>query len=735
LLDLFRDELTTYGQTLCLGLDQLTKGPVTSLPPEALVKAAVWARSAARVVHIDSAARLAQAVEDRLLALANAPPTPKDLAALRSAAELLPSLGEAAAGQALDDWLAEHQEELDALIAQLRSPAPVPTRDAVAASVPTIATPAVGQAPPAAPSVPVRTAPPNITTGAGEAEQVVRVTAQSLTRLMGLAGEALVQARWLQPFTRLLLRLKRQQAAALEALAQAQVAEVREQLTACQHELDDRISEFEEHARQADNLNSRLYREVIASRMRPFGDVTHGFARLLRDLGRQLGKKVRFEVIGESTEVDRDILDKLQAPLNHLLRNAVDHGLEGPEDRLVAGKPETGSLGLEARHNAGMLSLQIRDDGCGISTERIRKKVVDRGLASPEMAAGLGQDELLEFLFLPGFSTADQVTEISGRGVGLDVVLSMVRAVGGTVRISTQVGRGTTFHLQLPITLSVIRAVLAEVAGEPYAFPHNRINRLLRLPRAELGSLQDRQYFEVDGRTVGVVLARQLFELGGDMPDGDDLSLVLFGDGAAEFGLVVDRFLGEQDLVVRPLDPRLGKVPDLSAAAILEDGSPVLIVDLDDVGRSISRLLQGARLQRAEPAALVAAASVKRRVLVVDDSITVREVQRQLLAGRGYEVEVAVDGMDGWNMVRRGGFDLVITDVDMPRLDGLGLVRLIRADPHLQGLPIVIVSYKDQEEHRLAGLEAGANYYLTKSSFHDQRFLQAVTDLIGDPDS
>ncbi len=760
LLELFRAELATHGRTLREGLE---KEPGTGASLELLVKAALWARSAARVVHIDGAAGLAQAVEDRLLAIQNSrhPPSGSDLAALRRAADLLPLLGEAATGPELASWLAEHEEELGALVEQLRSPIPNEARrDAPPA--PAVRDPELVPAP--APesraeprAVPARPSPPSFAAPAGEAEQVVRVTAQSLTRLMGLAGEALVQARWLQPFTRLLLRLKRRQAAAIEALEaltqarsasegassrsrfglvsdadRALLAEVREGLTACHGELDDRIGEFEDHAREADNLNSRLYREVIASRMRPFGDGTHGFARLLRDLGRQLGKKVRFEVVGESTEVDRDILDKLQAPLNHLLRNAIDHGLEAPEERLAAGKSETGSLRLEARHSAGMLTIQVRDDGRGISPERIRRQVIERALAPPEMAAGLRDDELLEFLFLPGFSTAGKVTEVSGRGVGLDVVHSMVHAVGGTVRIATQPGLGTTFHLHLPITLSVIRAVLAEVAGEPYAFPHNRINRLLRLPRAGLGSLQDRQFFEVDGRTVGLVLARQLFELGGDLPAGDDLCVVLFGEAAEEYGLVVDRFVGEQDLVVRPLDPRLGKVHDVSAAAILEDGAPVLIVDLDDLGRSISKLLQGGRLQRADRTARQAGPA-RRRVLVVDDSITVREVQRQLLAGRGYEVEVAVDGMDGWNMVRRGGFDLVISDVDMPRLDGLGLVRLIKADPQLQATPVVIVSYKDQADHRLAGLEAGANYYLTKSSFHDDTFLEAVQDLIGGP--
>jgi two-component system sensor histidine kinase and response regulator WspE len=754
LLELFRAELVTHGQTLREGLGLLGEATETGAPIEPLLKAAVWVRSAARVVHIDTAARLALAVEERLLALRNGrSPAERDLAPLRRAADFLPLLGEAAAGPDLSSWLAEHEEEIGALLRQLRQPAPAGHKpDAPAKDNTPLARPAgAGKEAPAPDAIVPRPPAALPSTGegkaAGEGEQVVRVTAQSLTRLMGLAGEALVQARWLQPFTRQLVHLKRRQARLLEALdelsrhlppgrpgeaGRAVLTEVHEGLAACHAELDDRIGEFEDHARQADGLNSRLYREVIASRMRPFGDGTHGFARLLRDLAKQLGKKVRFEVVGETTEVDRDILDQLQAPLNHLLRNAVDHGLEPPDERRAAGKPETGSLRLEAHHSAGMLCVQVRDDGRGIAPERVRRKVIARGLAAPEMAAGLRDDELLEFLFLPGFSTAERVTDVSGRGVGLDVVRNMVRAVGGTVRIASRPGGGTTFHLQLPVTLSVLRAVLTEVAGEPYAFPHNRINRLLRLPWAELGSLQDRQFFEVDGRNVGVVLARQLFELGGDPPAGDDLFVVLFGDPAEEYGLVVDRFVGEQDLVVRPLDDRLGKVPNVSAAAILEDGEPVLIVDLDDVGRSIHKLLHAGRLRRAGRSA-EPAGRARRRVLVVDDSITVREVQRQLLAGRGYEVEVAVDGMDGWNTVRRGGFDLVVSDVDMPRLDGLGLVRLIRADPQLQGTPVVIVSYKDREDHRLAGLEAGANYYLTKSSFHDETFLRAVQDLIGDP--
>ncbi|MHB8903268.1 MAG: hybrid sensor histidine kinase/response regulator, partial [Thermoguttaceae bacterium] len=420
------------------------------------------------------------------------------------------------------------------------------------------------------------------------------------------------------------------------------------------------------------------------------------------------------------------------APLNHLLRNALDHGLETPEQRRRAGKPETCRLRVEAVHNAGLLSITVSDDGRGIDLDALRAKVVQRGLTTADVAGRLAEAELLDFLFLPGFSTASRVTEISGRGVGLDVVHSMVQSAGGHVRVHTEPGRGTSFQIHLPVTLSVLRAVIVEIAGDPYAFPHNRIDRLVRLERQQLRSIENRQYLEIDGSNVGIVMARQVLQLEAPEPGGDEVPIVLFGEGAARYGMVVDSFVGEQDLVVRPMDRRLGKIPNLHAAAILDDGSPVLIVDPDDLRRSIDKLLQGTRLQRAATAAARQDEVLRKRVLVVDDSITVREVERQLLANQGYLVETAVDGMEGWNLAREGRFDLVISDIDMPRLDGFELVRRIKADPRLHTVPIVIVSYKDREEDRLRGLEAGANHFLAKSSFHDDSLIQVVRELIGD---
>jgi two-component system sensor histidine kinase and response regulator WspE len=283
--------------------------------------------------------------------------------------------------------------------------------------------------------------------------------------------------------------------------------------------------------------------------------------------------------------------------------------------------------------------------------------------------------------------------------------------------------------MQLPLTLSVIRAVVVNAAGEPYAFPHNRIDRLLRVPRTAVKSLEHRQFVAVDGQNVGLVVATQLLDLPATPSPGEELAVVLLSDTTGTYGLVVDSFRGEQDLVVRTLDPRLGKVPNLSAAAILDDGSPVLIVDVEDLLRSMDQYIQTGALSRCDTRPLGRAQ--KKRVLIVDDSITVREVERQLLVNKGYEVVVAVDGMDGWNKVRADQFDLMVSDIDMPRMSGLQLVTALRSDAKLRDLPVVIVSYKEREEDRARGLEVGANCYLTKSSFHDNRFIEAVEDLIG----
>ena len=581
-----------------------------------------------------------------------------------------------------------------------------------------------------------------------EEDRVVRVSAGSLTRLVGLAGESLVEARQLRPFADSLLALREFQTDLCDQITACEekirsvelppsqmtlIESLRQRSVQSLDKLTKIIEAFEGFARRNEDLSERLHREVIFSRMRPLADGIHGFPRLVRDVSRQLNKQVRLVVNGEQTGVDRDILDKLEAPLSHLVRNALDHGMELPDDRAREGKPAGGTITIDAGHRAGSLTISITDDGRGISLESLKTKIIERELVTAQVAERLSEAELLEFLFLPGFSTRNKVTEISGRGVGLDVVQTMVKAVGGTVRITTQPGTQTCFTLQLPITMSVIRALLVDIGGEPYAFPLPRIDHILTCRREEIESVESRNYIDNDGVAIGLVHASNVFDI--EMPDSDEdtLSIVVVSDRGQRFGLVINEFLGERDLEVRPLDSRLGKVPNISSASLLENGDPVLIVDIEDLVRSIDSLLTGRGISPIDAAREELEASQAKRILVVDDSITVRELERQLLQSRGYEVDVAVDGMDGWNAFRSTPYDLVVSDVDMPRMDGIGLVTLIKTDAQRSHVPVVIVSYKDREEDRLRGLDAGANRYLTKSSFQDDTFLETIVDLIGEP--
>ena len=581
-----------------------------------------------------------------------------------------------------------------------------------------------------------------------EEDRVVRVSAGSLTRLVGLAGESLVEARQLKPFADSLLALRKSQTNLCDQITVCEekirglelppsqmtlIESLRQRSVQSLNKLTTIIEAFEGFARRNEDLSERLHREVIFSRMRPLIDGIHGFPRLVRDVSRQLNKQVRLVVNGEQTGVDRDILDKLEAPLSHIVRNALDHGMELPDDRLREGKPAGGTITIDAGHRAGSLTISITDDGRGINLESLKTKILERELVTPQVAERLSEAELLEFLFLPGFSTRNKVTEISGRGVGLDVVQTMVKAVGGTVRITTQPGTQTCFTLQLPITMSVIRALLVDIGGEPYAFPLPRIDHILTCRREEIASVEARNYIDHDGVAIGLVHACNVFDI--EMPDSDEdtISVVVVSDRGQRFGLVVNDFLGERDLEVRPLDSRLGKVPNISSVSLLENGDPVLIVDIEDLVRSIDSLLTGRGISPIDAAREELEASQAKRILVVDDSITVRELERQLLQSRGYEVDVAVDGMDGWNAFRSTPYDLVVSDVDMPRMDGIGLVTLIKTDAQRSHVPVVIVSYKDREEDRLRGLDAGANRYLTKSSFQDDTFLETIVDLIGEP--
>lgn len=770
LVDLFREEARAQAQILSDGLLALERAPRDPVTLEACMRAAHSLKGAARIVGVPVGVSLAHVMEDCFVGAqqgrVNVDAAMIDV--LLAGVDLIVRIGQASGDETIP------QADVDAFVDELNARMSGEAGDSGEASFKppalddfldlskelTLAAPVPQSEPEPARPLPVWSPAEQ-----RETTRMLRVRTETLDRLLSHSGESLVESRWLKPFAQSMLRVKRIQrdasraldflhesltessrssgtasgaasnvtsTAALDVRTLAALDEIRRLNAEAQRQLGERLAELENYDRRTTHLSQQLYDEALECRMRPFVDATGGFARMVRDVARALEKQVRFVIAGEATEVDRDILDMLEAPLGHLLRNAVDHGIEAPSLRRALGKPPEGTITLEARHSAGSLFISVSDDGGGVDLPALRRAIVQKRLSNEATAARLSEAELLEFLFLPGFSMRDTVTDVSGRGVGLDAVHDVVRQVRGSLRVTQEELVGTRFVMQLPLTLSVIRSLIVEVDGEPYGLPLAHVARTLVLPRASIDLLEGHQHFEFEGRRLGIVTAHQILRAGTFNTVSDTLNVVVIGQGAATYGVVVDRFLGERMLVVQPLDKRLGKVPSIAAGALMENGDPLLIADLDDWLRAVEKLVVDGELGRVSQGTARAVAAPKKRVLVVDDSLTVRELERKLLAGRGYDVTIAVDGMDGWNAVRGERFDLVITDIDMPRLDGIELVTLIRRDPHLRDTPVMIVSYKDRAEDRQRGLDAGADYYLAKGSFHDQTLLDAVRDLIGE---
>lgn len=755
MLELFSLEAEAQTQVLSAGLLALERNPTQADQLEACMRAAHSLKGAARIVGVDAGVSVAHVMEDCLVSAQEGHLylQPEHIDALLQGTDLLMRIAtpdSANVGPSdIEGYVALMGQLLDPAAMFVRSTAPtvesltLPMAE-LQLTLPRNELELLLEPGPmlAAPSETPRNSR-RVTEGG---ERVLRVTAERLNSLLDLSSKSLVETQRLKPWLVTMQRLRRMQSNSLRALenlnlhlkehdlslkAQEELADARRMLAESQQLLAEKTAELDEFGWHASQRAQVLYDTALACRMRPFADVLAGQERMVRDLGRSLGKQVRLEIEGDKTQVDRDVLEKLEAPLTHLLRNAVDHGIEAPEQRLLAGKPAEGLIRLRASHQAGLLVLELSDDGNGVDLEQVRQSIVERKLSPAETAAQLSEEELLTFLFLPGFSLRDKVTEVSGRGVGLDAVQHMVRQLRGAVVLEQTVGEGSRFHLEVPLTLSVVRSLVVEVADEAYAFPLAHIERMCDLEPEAIVQVEGRQHFWHEGRHVGLVAASQLLQRPAAQGSAQTLKVVVIRERDAVYGVAVERFIGERTLVVLPLDDRLGKIQDISAGALLDDGSVVLIVDVEDMLRSVNKLLSTGRLERIARHPHQVAEVARKRILVVDDSLTVRELQRKLLLNRGYDVAVAVDGMDGWNALRAEDFDLLITDIDMPRMDGIELVTLLRRDTRLQSLPVMVVSYKDREEDRRRGLDAGADYYLAKASFHDDALLDAVVELIG----
>lgn len=747
MLELFITEMENNSALLNDGLLNLEKNPKELSNIEELMRASHSIKGAARILNISEIVKIAHLMEDYFIVVKETQKTPTvtQIDLLLSSVDLFAAI---AAYKDVRKWIGENIEQINALEIQLSK-----IKELDNNSKPEVAAKVISKKEKSVEEtnhLPKNSGENNVQNEikVDESSRILRISTDIINKMIGFASESLITAQNMQKDIEEFAKIRKIQnelwftferyleyrhKGEIEEKEQAYLSKLQHEMLEYKKQVLEYNMELEIQATKSYNISNRLYKEVLQSRMRPFEDGVSDFPRMVRDISKQLNKKVEFEIRGKNTKVDRDILEKLKSPLTHILRNAIDHGLELPSQRISKGKTEEGKISLNAMHSGGMLLITIEDDGKGIDFEKLKNKIVDKKYITEEIAANLSSAELTDFLFLPGFSTAEKVTEVSGRGVGLDVVQNMIQEVGGTINVETQLGQGTKFILKLPITLSVLRTLIVWVADEPYAFPLTRIEQTLIVEQDEIHSVEGKQYCRQGDNNLGMVHLSQVLGKPEKIKPSEKVNIVVIGDRTNKYALVVDKFVGEQDLVIHKIDSRLGKIKDISSASVLGNGDPVLIFDVEDLIRSIDDIITGGRLKRIARSIKVDI-SKKKRILVVDDSITVREVEKKLLINAGYEVDTAINGIDGWNSVREHEYNLVISDIDMPRMNGFEFVSLIKENEKLKNIPVIIVSYKDRQEDKIKGLEVGANYYLTKSSFNDDSFINAVKDLIGESD-
>jgi chemosensory pili system protein ChpA (sensor histidine kinase/response regulator) len=523
-----------------------------------------------------------------------------------------------------------------------------------------------------------------------------------------------------------------------------QLSESASDLLDLKQTLLDRTRDTETLLLQQSRINTELQERLMRTRMVPFSRLVPRLRRIVRQVSGEIGKKVEFDVINPEGELDRTLMERIVAPLEHMLRNGVDHGIEDPAGRRDAGKDETGRISLELTREGGEVVMILSDDGKGIDTDAVRRKAVERGLI--EENARLTEQEIQQFIFNAGFSTAAKVTQISGRGVGMDVVSSEIKQMGGSVSIDSRKGQGTRFIIRLPFTLAMNRALMIRVGEDTYAIPLNQIEGIVRISPYELEN-----YFGEESPPF--VYARQSYELdyAGNFVHGQrvpshlmnqqmPLPVLLIRSTEHQVAILVDGLVGSREVVVKSVGPQLATVAGISGATILGDGSVVIILDVHSLIRAAHLQRQHRVLERRarveadlpEIVAEVEAPVEEIRaplVMVTDDSVTVRKVTTRLLERNGYEVMTAKDGVDAVAKLEERRPDLMLLDIEMPRMDGFEVASHVRHDSRLKNIPIIMITSRTGEKHRERAFEIGVDRYMGKP-FQEGELLETIQELL-----
>ncbi|MEK6682398.1 MAG: hybrid sensor histidine kinase/response regulator [Nitrospirota bacterium] len=506
------------------------------------------------------------------------------------------------------------------------------------------------------------------------------------------------------------------------------VLQFTDDLTANLSSFNDRLirfsSEFYENNIDLSNITDRLQDSVKVIRMLPLSTILKTQQKMVRDLTRRLNKKVELKIEGEGIELDKRILEGLKDPFVHLITNCIDHGIESPDERRKAGKGEEGIIEITATAKGSFVEIVIRDDGRGMSVDKIRAKALKKGIVTEETLSNLSNEQIINFIFEHGFSTSDIITDVSGRGVGMDVVKKNIEELNGMIYIQSESGKGCKTIIMVPLTLATVKALLMRTGTETVALPVTVIDRIMKVKADDISMIEGNNAFKYEGEIIPV--ARMDQALGFKKMEGDKevFPVVIIGAGEKRTAFIVDGFIGEETIILKNLTYPLTKVRNVAGVALLGDGRIAVILNPAELIDSMTSV-------KPAPIRRVMENEMQRQsVLVVDDSITTRTMEKNILESSGYDVTLAVDGVDAYNKLQGKRFDIIVLDVQMPNMDGFEFTEKVRDTPALNDIPIILLTSLEKDEDKRRGIDVGANAYITKRTFNQSNLLETIKRLI-----
>ena len=573
-----------------------------------------------------------------------------------------------------------------------------PAEEPAAAAPPPPPPPPAAPAAKAAPKAEKKAAPAPVAT---TVEQTIRVDVKRLDHLMNLIGELV--------------------------LGKNRLIKINDDVEE-RYEGEEFLEELNQVVSIVSLVTTDLQIAVMKTRMLPIGKVFNKFPRMIRDLSRELGKKIELEISGEETELDKSIVEEIGDPLVHIIRNSCDHGVESIETRVAAGKPETGTIGLKAYNEGNHIVIQITDDGAGMDPDFLRSKSIEKGVISEKEADSMGDKEAFGLIFRPGFSTAAQVTNVSGRGVGMDVVKTNIEKLNGIIDIESELGKGTVMKLKIPLTLAIIQALLVGVQEEYYAIPLASVLETVRIGKEEIYTVENRSVMRLRDEVLSLVHIADIFEVEHVFDTSEHAYVVVLGLAETKIGLIVDSLVGQEEIVIKSMGEYLQGMEGIAGATIRGDGGVTLIVDvaaLMSMAKTIKSSVSsessssgGGSREKTQPSDY--------KVMIIDDSKTDRKIMTLALKPLGITLIEAADGVEALNILKSGEhqFDALLIDIEMPRMDGYTLASEIKKYNKYKNLPLIAVTSRTGKADRMRGVESGMVEYITKPYSPD--YLQNV---------